>query len=283
MNFLLKKGYVGSYDSCQQIGPFTHKPSSPLSLMVTNTNTPPTSMTSSTTTTTNSTSLDLGFNNTTNDDDDNDDDDADDDHLNLFNNPNLIDLDLDNYNSLTKFNFNTNNENTIDDNDDNVENDSDENNSQCTGYCALDSECAFCLFVLRSRDDLCNLVSDVWFKREHEARREDEEMTGQNWRVALERQTAAEKRRREFEREDGFDWRAYVNEIEANLEYARCEEDEWDGGGVGGGGCNGGGVKDYETEASVDCLQLPLRFKSSWEACDLRKYHYWVFYQSLLI
>lgn len=163
------------------------------------------------------------------------------------------------------------------------------NSSRCEMCGGSDVDCERCMFGVRSLDEIACVASDVAFRRAYDEECAEAEMRGARWRAALDKRTALERLEREFGREDAIDCRAYLDEIDANLEHAKAElshRHDCD--------CDDDCEEACEREirhseiqpattdsdswasTSVDLELLPVKFASSRHAFNLRRYHRWV-------
>lgn len=165
-------------------------------------------------------------------------------------------------------------------------------NTKSSSVCEIcgggDVDCERCMFGVRSLDEIVCVASDVAFRRAYDEECAEAEMRGARWRAALDKRTALEKLERELGREDAIDCRAYLDEIDANLEHAKaelshrhdfdCDDD-----------CEEVEIRHCEIQptttttdsdswasTSVDLELLPVKFASSRHAFNLRRYHRWV-------
>ena len=163
--------------------------------------------------------------------------------------------------------------------------------SQCEmcGGVGGDVDCERCMFGVRSLDEIACVASDVAFRRAYDEECAEAEMRSARWRAALDKRTALERLERELGREDAIDCRAYLDEIDANLEHAKAElshRQDCDCDDNCEEACDRE-IRHCEIQptttdsdswasTSVDLELLPVKFASSRHAFNLTRYHRWV-------
>lgn len=133
--------------------------------------------------------------------------------------------------------------------------------------------CSFCLFKMKSLDELDVLMRDLEKERSERTLIEEAEMK-RNWRYLLQKQSANALRRAEYERDDEIDLNAYLNEIEMNVDYSQydCVYQYW---------FNNFDKCDQQLNMEMNqnlttVEDQLLKFRNNRQAFNLRNYHMWL-------